>query len=217
MKRTSNDYAKEFQLLTGKVRESIYDLMENENHISTLEIDEENRVAHEIGYYSTCNGWQGEGIAKIETAPNGSLTLTNEYGEELFEDGIAESEWVVILEMVEKQIEKDYKPRYYPVFNGYNPTERHCFGYGDITYIDECESFPTLMDAKREVLSRMMAETNHLVDLPVHTIYERTGNTYKEVSTAIASHHCYLLGIEPPVVTDDLIKQGMTNVYIHTL
>lgn len=211
----SIDYRRQFCTLEEEVKNAIRDLMV-ENHLSEIELDNETSCNHQIGYYSDLNGWMGEEIHKIELN-NDQLVLTTIYEDELFNDSIPADEWVNILGAVEEQIEKDYKPRYYPVNNSYNPTERYCFGYGDITNIDECESFLTLMDAKIEVLSRIMAETNHLIDLPVHTIYERTGSTYKEVSTAIASQHCYLLGIEPPVVTDDLIKQGMTNVYIHTL
>ncbi len=214
--KKATDYRRQFCTLQEEVKNAIRDLM-TEYNINRLEMDIENRESHEIGYHTIYCEWQSEVIGKINLIADDTLELINQWDEVLQNDGIADSEWVVILEMVEEQIELDYKPRYYPVFNMYNPTKRHCLGYGDIVNIDECESFPTLMDAKREVLRRMMAETNNLVDIPVHTIYERNGNTYKEVSTAIASHHCYLLGIEPPVVTDDLIKQGMTNVYIHTL
>ena len=204
--KKATDYRRQFCTLQEEVKNAIRDLM-TEYGLNRLEIDIENRESHEIGYHTIYSEWQSEVISKINLIADDTLELVNQWDEVLQSDGVAESEWVVILDMVEEQIELDYKPTYYPVFNEYNPTKRHCFGYGDIVNIDECESFPTLMDAKREVLRRMMADTNHLVDLPVHTIYERTGNTYKEVSTAIASHHCYLLGIEPPVVTDDLINQ----------
>lgn len=212
----SIDYRRQFCTLEEEIKNAIRDLMVV-NRLTKIELDNETSGNHQIGYYSDLNGWMGQEVRKIEL-DNDQLVLTTIYEDELFNDNVPADEWVNILGAVEEQIEKDYKPRYYPVFNDYYPKARHCFGYGDIVNIDECESFPTLMDAKKEVIRRMMADTNYLVAfLPVHTIYERTGNTYKEVSTAIASQHCYLLGIEPPVVTDDLIKQGMTNVYIHTL
>jgi hypothetical protein len=212
----SIDYRRQFCTLEEEVKNAIRDLMQN-NNLTEIELDNETSINHQIGYYSDINGWMGQEIRKIEII-NDTFQLTTIYQDELFNDSVPADEWVNILGAVEEQIEKTYKPRYYPVFNDYEPRERHCFGYGDIVNIDECESFPTLLDAKKEVIRRMMADTNHLVDLlPVYTIYERTGNTYKEVSTAIASHHCYILGIEPQVVTDDLINQGMTNVYIHTL
>lgn len=207
---TSKDFKRAFILLEGDIKTSISDLMENKHKIASLNIDEDIRIEHEISYYSCGNGWQGEGVAKIETAPNGSFILSNEYGEVLEEDGILADEWINILQMVEEQLERNSTPRYYPVVNQYDITERQCFGYGDIQNIDECESFSTLQDAKREVLQRMSNEGRYgkLVNLPVHTIYERRGNEYKPVSVAVAKHHAYLLGADANDVQDALFCDG---------
>ena len=208
--KTSADFGKAFQEITGEVKQTIIDLLENQQKVSSLEIDEVTGFNHAIGYYSDMNGWIEQNVTKVETAPNGEIILINEYGEELFNENIPDSEWAVVLECIEAQLEKNSKPCYYPVVNQYNPTERHCFGYGDITNIDECESFNTLLDAKREVLRRMANEgmNGRMVDMPVHTIYERKGDSYKAISVAVARHHAYLLGIDANDIQDALFCDG---------
>jgi hypothetical protein len=213
---SSNDYRRQFCTLEEEVKNAIRDLMQS-NNLTEIELDNETSINHQIGYYSDINGWMGQEIRKIEII-NDTFQLTTIYEDELFNDSVPADEWVNILGAVEEQIEKTCKPRYYMAIDFYQQDEHYVQGYGDITYLDECESYPTLMDAKRKVMKTAMADTNDLSNiLPIYTIYETKGEQTKPVSHMFCTHHCFLLGIEPPVVTDDLINQGMTNVYIHTL
>lgn len=112
MKRTSKEFATQFQSLTNEVQKAIIDLM-TEYGLNRLEIDIENRESHEIGYHTIYSEWQSEVISRINLISDGTLELINQWDEVLQNDGVAESEWVVILEMVEEQIEKDYNIEVY--------------------------------------------------------------------------------------------------------
>ena len=105
--KTSNDYYKSFNSLVGEIKSDIQDILENQYKMTTLEIDEDIRNQHPFLYYSDLNGALEQTIAKVETAPNGEVILTNEWDEELFNDNIPQSEWAVILQAIERQLEKN--------------------------------------------------------------------------------------------------------------
>ena len=108
--KTSNDYYKAFNSLVGEIKSDIQDILENQYKMTTLEIDEDIRNWHPFGYASELNGWMEQGLAKVETAPDGEVILSNEYGEVLFEEFIPQSEWAVILQAIERQLEKNAQP-----------------------------------------------------------------------------------------------------------
>lgn len=211
----STDYRRQFCTLQEEVKNAIRDLMVK-NHLTEIELDNETSFNHLIGYYSDLNGWMEQEIRKIKlVCDNDQLVLTTIYEDELFNDSIPADEWVNILGAVEEQVEK--KQKYYIVIDYYYAEKRCCLGYGDLTYLDECEHYATLMDAKKKVLRTAKADIDILIELPIYTIYETKGDQTTPVSHMFSSQHCYLLGIEPPVVTDDLINQGLNNAYIHII
>lgn len=143
--KTSADFGKAYQEITGEVKQTIIDLLENQQKVSSLEIDEETGFNHAIGYYSDMNGWIEQNIAKVETAPNGEIVLINEYGEELFNENIPDSEWAVVLECIEAQLVKVNNIDTYIQEHNERVVEETGFGYGIITDMDDDSHWATLV------------------------------------------------------------------------